>query len=138
MPTTSGTRTRGAGGKFASTKNFFKTSTLQKGLAQFEIKMREHMEEIANDFAQELVDYARSHAPWEDRTGDARAGLDSAVETGRGQNLVVSLFHTVDYGIWLEVRWGAKYAIIIPTVEQKGPELLAKMERMMDRITFYD
>lgn len=138
MPTTSGTRTRGAGGKFASSKGFFSTNTLARGLAQFEFKMRDRMEEIANDFAKELVDYAQSHAPWNDRTGDARAGLGAQAETGLGGNIIVTLFHTVSYGIWLEVRWGGKYAIIIPTVEQKGPELLQKMERMMDRIIFYD
>lgn len=134
----SGTRLRGSSGKFTSSKGFFSTSTLQRGLAQFELKMREHIEQIAEDFAQELVDYAQTHAPWDDRTGDAREGLSVQVESARGGNILVTLFHTVDYGVWLEVRWGGKYAIIIPTVEQKGPELLARMQHMMDRIIFYE
>jgi hypothetical protein len=132
------TRIRGAGGKFASSKGFFSTNTLQRGLAQFELKMRDHIEEIAQDFAHELVDYAQAHAPWSDRTGDARAGLDAVVEAARGGDILVTLFHTVDYGVWLEVRWGGRYAIIIPTVERKGPELLAKMQHMMNRIVFYE
>lgn len=131
------TRVRGSGGRFQSSKGYF-TSTLERGLAQFEIKMIEGMQEIAEEFANELVDYAQSNAPWDDRTGAARAGLSSDVEIGRGQDLVVSLFHTVDYGVWLEVRWGGRYAIIMPTVENKGPELLARMKGMMDRIIFYD
>lgn len=132
------TRIRGAGGRFASSKGYFSVDTLTRGIAQFEIKMRDKIGEIAEEFAQELVDYARSHAPWEDRTGDARAGLSSLVEFGRGQNLVVSLFHTVEYGIWLEVRWSGRYAIIIPTVDRKGRDLLAKMKGIMDRIVFYE
>ena len=138
MGITSGTRTRGGGGKFASSKGFFSTSTLERGLAQFELKMREGIEEIALDFAIELVDYAKANAPWSDRTGDARAGLDAQVENGMRGDIVVTLFHTVDYGVWLEVRWGGKYAIIIPTVERKGPELLAKMRGMMREIIFYE
>lgn len=137
MPTTSGTRTRGAGGRFASSKGFFTTDTLTKGIAQFEFKMREHMELIALEFAVELQNYAQNHAPWNDRTGDARQGLQADTFNER-DSMGVIIFHTVEYGIWLEVRWGGRYAIIIPTVEQKGPELLARMQGIMSRIVFYE
>ena len=119
--------------------NFFSAdNTLAEGIANFEFKMYEAMDEVAADFAMEMEAYARSNAPWEDRTGDARGGLtgqvDTSAETG---TLSVNLFHTVDYGVWLEIRWGGKYAIIIPTMENMGPKLLQKMEGMMDRIVFY-
>lgn len=133
-----GTRVRGPDGRFQSSRGMFTTNTLERGLAQFDIKMIEGIEEVALDFAVELLDYAKANAPWNDRTGAARAGLDVAVDIGRNENLVISLFHTVDYGQWLEVRWGGKYAVIIPTIERKGTDLLVKMRGMMDRIIFYE
>lgn len=133
---------RNANGRFRrrgsfDNKQFSADSTLAKGIAQFEFKMHEGFEEIIRSFRDELIDYARSNAPWEDRTGDARSGLDA--EFYGDENAVgITLFHTVDYGPWLEIRWGGKYAIILPTVEAMGPKLLDRMQRMMDKIIFYE
>jgi hypothetical protein len=73
-----------------------------------------------------VQEYARSHAPWEDRTGDARDGL-----TAEGDfsfvSYTITLYHTVDYGIWLETRWHGKYAIILPTIEVMGPRFMAEL-----------
>lgn len=116
---------------------FSADNTLAKGIAQFEFKMLEGMEEIIRRFRQDIVDYARSNAPWEDRTGEARSGLDAEFY-GEPDALGLTLFHSVDYGMWLEIRWGGKYAIIIPTIENMGPKLLNEMEHMMSRIRFYE
>ena len=118
-------------------KLFTADNTLARGIAQFEFKMTEGFEEIIRAFRDELVDYARTNAPWEDRTGEARSGLNAEFYGDEGF-MGITLFHTVDYGPWLELRWGGKYAIIIPTIETLGPELLERMQRMMDRITFYE
>lgn len=112
------------------------TDTLTKGIAQFKTKMEKRFEELLLKFAIDAVDYMKSNAPWQDQTGEARAGLDAEVYQD-DHEMGVILFHTVDYGIWLEIRWSGRYAIIIPTVEQKGPDLLASMNHMMDGITFY-
>lgn len=120
-----------------SNKFFSAENTLAKGIAQFEFKMLEGMEEIILKFKDDLVDYARSNAPWDDRTGDARSGLDAEF-FGEDRSLGITLFHTVEYGIWLELRWGGKYAIIIPTIETMGPKLLNEMEHMMSKIRFYE
>jgi len=132
-----GTRIRNRNGTFGSSKGFFETNTLERGLAQFEFKMRDRMMEIAEEVAKDLESHAKSKAPWENRTGAAREGLTAEVQEERDL-IVVQLFHTVDYGVWLEVRWSGKYAIILPTIEQKGPDVLAKMKGMMDRIIFYE
>lgn len=114
---------------------FFTIDTLSRGLANFTFKTMDGMAEIANDFADELVQYAVENAPWEDQTGDARAGLQAAVYIENGQ-IQIDLFHTVEYGIWLEVRWGGRYAIIIPTIEHMGPKLLDKMNNMISEIWY--
>lgn len=115
----------------------FVVDTLSKGMASFMFKTMDGMAEKANDFADELVQYAQEHAPWEDQTGDARNGLQSAVLVENGE-LSIDLYHTVEYGIWLEIRWGAKYAIILPTIEQLGPKLFDKMEGLIGDIVYYE
>lgn len=114
---------------------FFRIDTLSQGIANFAFKTGNGMGEIANDFADQLVSYAVANAPWEDRSGDARAGLQAAV-TLENESLEIDLYHTIDYGLWLEVRWGGKYAIIIPTVEAMGPKLLAKMDNLLGEIWY--
>jgi hypothetical protein len=115
----------------------FSSDTLTIGIENFQSKMEEGLEDVVLDFAVAMLDYAQAHAPWSDRTGAARAGLDVNVEQ-TSKLIGVTLFHTVDYGFFLEVRWGGRYAIILPTVETMGPQLMAKLNRMMDGIVFYE
>lgn len=89
--------------------------TLEVGLAAY-----------TKGFARRTEAYAKAHAPWQDRTGDARQGL-TAIGEQRLVRYTITLFHTVDYGIWLEVRWDGKYAIIVPTIEHMGPIFMAEM-----------
>jgi hypothetical protein len=70
-----------------------------------------------------VEEYARSNAPWEDRTGNARNGLTAGVSEDGGE-IVLELAHTVDYGIWLETIENGAFAIIMPTLEALGPEIL--------------
>ena len=73
--------------------------------------------------AAEVLDYAQANAPWDDRTGMARAGLTTEVgESDEG--VVLVLAHTVDYGLWLEVIQSGRFAIIMPTLELYGSELI--------------
>lgn len=51
--------------------------------------------------AKELQDYMQSNAPWNDRTGDARANL-KAIYRGGGSRFVIELQHGVPYGKFLE------------------------------------
>ena len=68
----------------------------------------------------EIEGYARDNAPWTDRTGAARAGL-TAQGSHSGVELELTLAHTVDYGLWLEVIQSGRFAIIMPTLEHYGP-----------------
>lgn len=116
---------------------FYQIDTLSRGLANFAFKSADEMGEVAQEFASELVDYARTNAPWTDRTGLAREGLVAEVTNANG-SLEIDLMHTEEYGIWLEIRWGAKYAIIIPTIETMGPKLYDKMNDMFGEIIYYN
>ncbi len=71
---------------------------------------------LLQNWAGQLEGYAKTHAPWTDRTGHARQGLHGGVDM-RGEQNVLYLSHGVEYGIWLELAHGGNYAIVRPTVE---------------------
>jgi hypothetical protein len=83
--------------------------------------------------APKVQDYARSNAKWTDRTGNARQGL-FAKYSGEGGVHQIDLYHTVPYGIWLEVRWAGKYAVIAPTVNVEGQRIMAQMQGLLSRL----
>lgn len=80
-------------------------------------KLMAQVEEEALQLAQEILDYAQTNAPWEDRTGDARRLLDVDVSED-GEAIIIQLYHQVDYGLWLEVIQNGRFAIIMPTLER--------------------
>src|SRR4029453_6011898 len=90
--------------------------TLTPRMAAFTIVVDQVLEEALERAAEEVENYAKEHAPWEVRTGDAREGLTAELQRGSGK-FVILLYHTVDYGIWLEIRNSGEYAIILPTIE---------------------
>lgn len=76
--------------------------------------------------------YAKLNAPWTDRTTNARNGL--IARSGKeGDSHYLLVAHQVPYGIWLEVRWGGKYAIIMPTIDYIGPQVMGTLQKILDR-----
>lgn len=78
--------------------------------------------DIILDEADYVREYAQSTAPWVDRSGMARDGLDVDVYE-EGDTVNLALFHTVDYGLWLEVIQSGRYAVIMPTLEALAPQI---------------
>lgn len=72
---------------------------------------------------EKVENYARSNAPWADRTGAARSGLTASVYEDAGE-IVLELAHSVDYGLWLELIQDGRFAIIMPTLEALGAEVI--------------
>lgn len=81
-----------------------------------DVVVPEGMAAGATQLAEDMQAHARKHAPWTDRTGDARAGLTAEPEMDGGTARVV-LAHGVPYGIWLENRFNGRYAVVGPTME---------------------
>ncbi len=123
-------RFRGAGGRFRPAppqrRGSFSDS-ITPSLAIYGFYIMHQVKAAMRQWAEEAVEKMKSEAEWEDRTGDARSGLDWSIEENPVKP-VVHLFHGVDYGLWLEVRWNGKYAIIMPTIESFGPKLMDYIE----------
>ena len=79
--------------------------------------------------ATKAVAYARKNASWKDRTSNARNGLFSLSEK-EGHTYRIIVAHSMPYGIWLEVRWSGKYAIIRPTIDREGPAIMKTLSKM--------
>jgi hypothetical protein len=71
--------------------------------------------------------YAKSKAPWTDRSGNARGGLSSVWQASisdSGRRFEIDVFHKVPYGIWLEIRYNGKWSIINRTIATQGPKFM--------------
>ena len=82
--------------------------------------------------AAEIKAQMQREASWQDRTGAARRELRAEVETS-GAQVTLYLSQGVEYGKWLELAHGGRFAIVGPTIMRVGPrigdDLKAKMKR---------
>lgn len=86
--------------------------------------------DLAHVFAALMEAWAKANAVWTDRTGNARQGLTGrAVATATG--VVIYLFHTMDYGYYLEVANAGRFAIILRTMEAHYALLMAALRRLV-------
>ena len=88
---------------------------------------------ITKYHATRAVSYARTNAPWTDRTANARNGLFATAQNGGGTYRII-IGHTVSYGPWLEVRWSGRYAIIRPTIDHEGPQVMKTVSQLYERL----
>jgi hypothetical protein len=89
---------------------------------------------VCQQHAPQVEGAAKRNAKWRDRTGNARSGLIGVYEAGgRGVHKIV-LAHGVPYGIYLEVRFSGKYAIINPTIAAEGPQVMRTVSNGLPKI----
>ena len=85
--------------------------------------------------APEFVTYAKTNAPWTDRSGNARAGLTCTPRSEDGGNAFeLIMAGSMFYQIFLETRFSGKYAILMPTVLAMGKVLMKRIERRLEII----
>ena len=78
--------------------------------------------------APQVEAHAKRNAPWQDISTNARNGLFATPEINRPTYRVI-LGHGVPYGIWLEVRYAGRYAIIEPTIQAQGIEVMKTVQQ---------
>lgn len=121
---------RDARGRFAGGWGFAwqGLEQIDSNITELNKKWHRSIRQAAERLKDEMVAYAQQNAPWEDHPGeneDARQNIQGAVVWQDEEHFTIFLGHgpRVYYGIWLEVRWGGKYAIILPTIQKFGPQL---------------
>jgi hypothetical protein len=115
-----------AKGMQGGTNMVWTSDTITPKLPLFDIKVAAAVTAVLGLSAARMEAYAKTNAPWKDRSTDARNGLHATVQAAPPVWRII-LAHAVPYGIWLEVRWAGRYAIIAPTLQHEGPQLMASI-----------
>lgn len=106
----------------------FDSGVLVSNIRKIDSGMNRFIAATMATHARKAQAYAKRGAKWTDRTGNARGGLNAAYEGGGSTHRIV-VAHSVSYGIWLEVRWSGRYAIINPTIAHEGPEVMRSLQQ---------
>lgn len=110
------------------------SDTLSPRLAEFWPKIDLALRGVMQYHEPQVEAYMKANAPWTDRTTNARNGLGAkAFVDDRNHGIIV--FHSVPYGIWLEVANNGKYRILVPTIINQGAEVMTTVSRVLARIT---
>ena len=107
-------------------------STLARQSEEYRRRLLEAVYQLGAVFAARIEAYAKRYARWTDRTGNARQGLTArAFRLAAGVTIV--LWHSVAYGIWLEVAHAGRYAIILESLAQHYGPLMAALRQLVRR-----
>jgi hypothetical protein len=101
----------------------------EQRLQQIGPHIKRAMVAAAGKVAPEGEAWMKANAKWTDRTGNARNGLGGDVRVTKNSVAIV-FYHSVPYGIWLEVRWDGRYAVIRPAVERFAPRAMELVARL--------
>lgn len=111
-------------------KTFRLEGDLQANLVALPQKQKMAIVAAAHYTAPLAESFMKSEASWTDRTGNARNGLRARVVASSNKVAIV-MYHSVPYGVWLEVRWGGKYSVILPAMAATGPLFIEAIKRLM-------
>lgn len=107
---------------------------LFKGLKVLDRKTDRGIAGVVEYWDSRIEAHMKVAAPWTDRTGNARIGLFAKAGHDPGKSHWIDLGHRVPYGIWLEVRWAGRYAIVLPTLIAYGPKIMKTMTKLFARL----
>ena len=127
------------------------TAEVEEGLLKFSATARRAVKAYLKEVGVPMLEgYAKSNAPWKDRTGTARRGLTASVyEKGKANNnrlqqdytCGIEIYHTAyndrnqRYGMWLEkgTSHASAYPILEPTARVAGAEVVNGMRNIIDK-----
>lgn len=109
-------------------------STLKKKLDNFGPKFGAMLLMYAATKASEIEAKMKVNRPWTDRTGMAKARLNTNVSQPNENTIRITLAHGVSYGIWLELAHEKNYAIIAPTIREEGPRIVSDLSNLMSKL----
>lgn len=109
-------------------------SPLIKGVAVMDDRLDRAVAGAVLQRSHASIAWMRENAPWTDRTGNARSGLDSYTEHQAKVHHTIWLFGRMPYQIWLEIRFSGRYAIIGPAILDQGTKLMKTLTNILGRL----
>lgn len=107
------------------------TEAFVPGMAAYSAAIRRGVRAIADRYAAEIEAYMKDNAIWTDRTANARQTMATEVFQVTEDMVRIVLAHGMNYGIFLELAYSGKYAIIGPTIDVFGPRIWADVNALM-------
>jgi hypothetical protein len=105
---------------------------------EYERRAMNAVKEVVKLMAPIIETYAKTNAPWTDRTSLARDGLRGytseepadgyPTEELAGEVVALYLSHQMDYGAFLELANSGRYAVILPTLEAHYGQIKAMLD----------
>lgn len=111
---------------------------LFRNVKEVEGKAKAYLSRATQFHALRAEVYMKSHAPWTDRTGNARSGLATyaAIDQSRNMHYEIIVYGQVNYQIFLERKNPSdgvgRYAIIVPTIREESPAYFETARKIMD------
>ncbi len=102
-----------------------------KGFEKLNDECRERVKKRLEDFSSEIEAEMKRRAPWQDRTGAARAGLKASLKVEDDGVFSIHLEHTVPYGIYLEFAMEKRFAVLAPTMNSVSPQLVEVLKGIL-------
>lgn len=112
----------------------FKPGSLERNLRSFNGNINALVAGVVAYRGQRSLDWMKTNAPWTDRTGNARQTLGAYSVHGDDFH-EIHLHGGMPYQIWLETRFGGRYAIIWPAVKFQGLALMNQLRGLANRLT---
>lgn len=111
----------------------FDASEVYEKLNRLKTRLPKALDAMAEVGAQKMEEYAKPHAPWTDRTGQARLRLKGSHDRTEDE-ITISIAQGVDYGIWLELAHEKRFAILSDTLNATAPEIIQGFQGLMDKV----
>lgn len=106
---------------------------LLRNLENNKRKIDKELNLVLQFYAPQVENWMKNNAKWKDQTGNARNGL-AARAFDEGDRKGIVMYHQVPYGIWLEVRWSGRYAVVVPAMAEWGPVVMNGVRNMLGRM----
>lgn len=95
-----------------------------RNLKEFTPRLRQALYADSLIIAGVMEEWAKSNADWTDRTAHARQFIKSNVHWVNTNELMVSISHGVDYGVYLELANEGKYAVLEVAIAEFQAEFI--------------
>ena len=90
---------------------------MMRRMLEYGLKVHDAVYKVAQYWAPIIETEAKTNAPWTDRTGNARQGLRGFPADLAETMVAIYLTHSAEYGVYLELAYQQRYAVIMPTLE---------------------
>lgn len=105
------------------------TEEMLANMDEYGRRVKGVISKVAHRWQPVIEEQAKTNRPWNDQTGNAVQGLRAWVDdTDPDAIVILYLKHSVDYGVFLELKNSGRYAIIMPTLEQHYGRIKAMLD----------